>query len=222
MPSISKLAIIATIAACGAATAQTNKQNSDASNQKQPQQPLVERSYPLKSEADREKTAKAMQQLVVDLLATFNNYKEVHWDLNGPLYLVLHEFYQSQADYYRMKSDVFAERALHVGYTIDGRYTTIARTTTLPPLPAGIITDNESLKLQIDRVTILQKEVYDDIDALEKSDPVTANQLQDLAYGIDKNLWQMRVHLSKPGSLGEDLPWAAQQGHNYPGAASGK
>ena len=222
MPSISKLAFIATIAVCGAATAQTNKQNSDISNQKQPQPPLVERSYPLKSEADREKTVKAMQQLVVDLLATFNNYKEVHWDLNGPLYLVLHEFYQQQADYYRMKSDVFAERALHVGYTIDGRYTTIARTTTLPPLPAGIITDNESLQLQVDRVTILQKEVYDDIDALEKSDPVTANQLQDLAYGIDKNLWQMRIHLTKPGSLGEDLPWAPKQAHNYTSTTPGK
>ena len=222
MPSTSTLAIIATIAVCAAAPAQTNKQNSDISNQKQPQSPLVERSYPLKSEADRERTAKAMQQLVVDLLATFNNYKEVHWDLNGPLYLVIHEFYQLQADYYRMKSDVFAERALHVGYTIDGRYTTIARTTTLPPLPAGVITDNESLKLQIDRVTILQKEVYDDIDALEKSDPVTANQLQDLAYGIDKNLWQMRIHLTKPGSLGEDLPWAPQQGHNYTATTPGK
>ena len=181
------------------------------SNEKLAQPARIEKSYPLSNEQDREKSTKLMQQLVVDLLATFNNYKEVHWNLNGPLYLVLHEFYQAQADYYRGKADVFAERALHLGYSIDGRYSTIAKTTTLPDLPAGYVTDNDSIKLQIDRVTILQKEVYKDIDLTEKSDPVTSNQLQDLAYGIDKNLWQLRIHLQKPGSLGQDLPWAAQQ-----------
>ncbi len=181
------------------------------SNEKFPQPPRMERSYPLQSEADRQKTSKLMQQLVVDLLGTFNQYKEVHWDLNGPLYLVLHEFYQQQADYYRMKADIFAERSLHVGYSIDGRYSTVAKTTKLPDLPAGYVTDNDSIKLMIERVTVLQKEVYEDIDATEKSDPVTSNQLQDLAYGIDKNLWQLRIHLEKPGGMGEDLPWAAQQ-----------
>jgi len=181
------------------------------SNEKFPQPPRIERSYPLQSEADREKTAKLMQQLVVDLLGTFNQYKEVHWNLNGPLYLVLHEFYQKQADYYRTKADIFAERTLHVGYSIDGRYSTIAKTSKLPDLPPGYVTDNDSIKLMIDRVTVLQKEVYADIDATEKSDPVTSNQLQDLAYGIDKNLWQLRIHLQKPGGLGEDLPWVGQQ-----------
>lgn len=191
-------------------TVMTSAQSS-SSNEKLPQTERIQRSYPLAMEKDREKTAKLMQQLVVDLLATFNNYKETHWDLNGPLYLVLHEFYQAQADYYRGKADVFAERALHVGYSIDGRYSTIAKTTKLPELPAGYITDNDSIKLQIDRVTVLQKEVYSDIEATEKSDPVTSNQLQDLAYGIDKNLWQLRVHLQKPGGLGEDLPWVSTQ-----------
>lgn len=184
------------------------------SNEKLPQPPRIEQAYPLANEAAREKTAKLMQQLVVDLLATFNNYKEAHWNLNGPLYLTLHEFYQYQADYYRGKADVFAERTLHVGYSIDGRYSTIARTTTLPDLPAGYITDNDTLKLQLDRVKILDKEVYSDIDALSQSDPVTANKLQDLAYDIDKNMWQLRIFIQKPGGLGQDLPWTAQQGRS--------
>ncbi len=197
-----------------ATLAQSSPGQTTQSNEKLPQSPRIEKSYPLTSDQDRLKTAKLMQQLVVDLLATFNNYKETHWNLNGPLYLVLHEFYQTQADYYRGKSDLFAERVLQLGYSIDGRYSTIAKTTSLPELPAGYVTDNDSIKLQIDRVTILQKEVYSDIDALEKSDPVTANQLQDLAYGIDKNLWQLRVHVQKPGGPGQDLPWAAQQGRS--------
>ena len=184
------------------------------SNEKLPQSPRIEHSYPLPTDADREKTAKLMQQLVVDLLTTFNDYKEVHWDLNGPLYLVLHEYYQTQADFYRTQADIFAERDLQLGYSIDGRYSTIAKTSTLPDLPSGYITDNDSIKLMIDRVTVLQKEVYSDIDATEKSDPVTSNKLQDLAYYVDKNLWQLRIHLAKPGGPGDDLPWAAQQGRH--------
>ena len=198
------LAAVCTPALCAQAAPQQ-------SNEKLPQPPVVTNSYPLANEADREKTVKLTQQLVVDLLATFNDYKEAHWNLNGPLYLVLHEYYQGQADYYRKEADVFAERTLHMGYSVDGRYSTIARTSTLPEMPAGYITDDDSLKLMIERVTVLDKEIYSDIAALNNSDPVTSNQLQDLAYVTDKNLWQLRIHLAKPGGLGADLPWAAQQ-----------
>lgn len=182
------------------------------SNQRLPQPKSVENAYPLKSSADREKTTKFCQQLTVDLLASFNNAKQSHWNVNGPLYLPLHELYQEQADFYRGQADVFAERALQVGYSVDGRYGTIAKTSKITEMPGGYQTDNESLKLQLERQTQLQKEAYDGIELLENSDPVTANKLQDLAYMIDKNLWQLRIHLQKPGGRGEDLPYSPAQG----------
>ncbi len=185
--------------------------------EKLPQPKRIEDSYPLPSDADREKTAKLLQQLVVDLLALFNQSKEAHWNLNGPLYLPLHEQYQEQADYFRAKADVFAERNLALGYSVDGRYSTIARTTKIPDFPGGYVTDTESLKLLIDRITVLQKEVYQDLRAIQDSDPPTSNQLQDLAFGVDKNLWKLRIHLQKPGSTGQDLPWTGQQGRERAG-----
>ncbi len=184
---------------------------SQGSNQKLPQPKRVEDAYPLKDEVDRQKTARITQQMTVDLLALFNQYKQSHWNVNGPLYLPLHEFYQESADYYRGQADVFAERSLHLGFSADGRYSTIARTTKIPDFPAGYVTDNESLKLLLDRVTVLQKEVYTFIKETEESDPPTSNKLQDLAYEIDKNLWQLRIHLQKPGGLGQDLPYAPVQ-----------
>ncbi len=184
------------------------------SNEKLPQPKRIEDSYPLTSEADRVKVAKLMQQLTVDLLALFNQNKEAHWNVNGSLYLSLHEFYQGQADFYRMQADLFAERALQLGFSIDGRYSTIAKTTNIPEFPAGYVTDNESLKLLLDRITVLQKEIYTDIRETEESDPVTSNKLQDLAYGVDKNLWQLRIHLQKPGGTGDNLPYSGQQGRD--------
>ena len=188
------------------------------SNEKVTGQPRrIEDSYPLANDADREKSAKLLQQIVVDLLALFADYKQAHWNLNGPLYLSLHEYYQDQADKYRMYADVFAERILHLDYSVDGRHGTVARTTVIPDPPAGYQTDNESIKLLIDRVTVFQKEVYQGIKTTEDTDAPTSNKLQDLAYEVDKNLWQLRIHLQKPGGPGEDLPWKNQQARDRAG-----
>ena len=191
------------------------------SNEKIPSPKRIEDSYPLTSDAARAKSARLLQQSVVDLLTLFNDYKEAHWNLNGPLYLPLHEYYQGQADLYRKYADIFAERDLSLGYSIDGRYQTIAKTTKIPEMPAGYLTDNESLQLLVDRVTIFQKEVYQAIRDTSESDPPTSNKYQDLAYDVDHDLWQLRIHLKQPGSLGKNLPWAAQQTRNRAGA-SGK
>ena len=177
-----------------------------------PQPGRVEYSYPLKGDQERSKSVKALQQLTVDLLALHNMYKEAHWDLTGPLYLPLHEYFQQQADFYLQQADLFAERVLHLGASVDGRFSTIARTTKLAELPDGYLTDDHSLKLLLDRVTVLQKEIYELIGETEASDPPTANKLQDLAYSVDKNLWQLRAHLQKPSSRRGDLPWFRYQG----------
>ena len=172
----------------------------------------VEYSYPLKDDEERRKSVKALQQLTVDLLALHNMYKEAHWDLTGPLYLQLHEYYQQQADFYLQQADLFAERVLQLGSSVDGRFSTIARTTKLAEMPEGYLTDDHSIKLLLDRVTVLQKEIYELIGETEQSDPPTANKLQDLAYSVDKNLWQLRAHIQKPSSRRGDLPWVRYQG----------
>jgi starvation-inducible DNA-binding protein len=185
----------------------------EKSNEKLSQPKRIEHSYPLAGDQERVKSVRLLQQLTVDLLAVFNLYKEAHWDLSGPLYLQLHEYYDQQAEFYHKQADVFAERVLHLGYSVDGRYATIARTTTIPEFPAGYLTDNESLRLLVERVTVLQKEIYKGIQETEQSDPPTSNRLQDLAYSVDKNLWQLRIHLQEPGGQGANLPWSSQRGH---------
>jgi len=176
------------------------------SNEKFPQSKGIENSYPLTSDSARTKVVRIMQQITVDLLAVFNQNKEAHWNVNGSLYLPLHAFYQEQADFYRTQADLFAERALQLSYGIDGRYSTICKTTNIPDFPGGYITDIESKKLLLDRIKILQKEVYNYVRETEDIEKVTSNKLQDLGYEVDKNLWKLRIHLQKPGGSGEVLP----------------
>jgi len=145
-----------------------------------PQSGRIEYSYPpLKGDQERSKSVKALQQLTVDLLALHNMYKVAHWDLTGPLYVPLHEYFQQQADFYLQQADLFAERVLHLGASVDGRFSTIASTTKLAEMPDGYLTDDHSLKLLLDRVTVLQKEIYDLIVETEASDPPSSNKLQD-------------------------------------------
>ncbi|HEY2156620.1 MAG TPA: DNA starvation/stationary phase protection protein [Isosphaeraceae bacterium] len=181
------------------------------SNQRLPQPARISESYPLKGDDERLKSVKGLQQLTVDLLAIVNVYKESHWDVSGSLYLQLHAYYDAQADFYREQADTFAERVLHLGFSVDGRYSTIARTSKIPEMPPGYLSDDESLKLLVERVSVLQKEIYDLLHETEESDPPTSNKLQDLAYFVDKNLWQLRIHVQKPGGLGQDLPWTPQK-----------
>jgi starvation-inducible DNA-binding protein len=144
---------------------------------------------------------------VFDLLAISNSYKEAHWNLTGPLLLPLHEYYQEWADEYREHADTFAEGILQMGWSVDGRYATIARTTSIPDMPAGYLSDDDTWRLLITRLTLLQTEVYEDISKTEQSDAPTSNLLQQLAHDLDYNLWQLRVHLKRPGSLDQLLPW---------------
>ena len=64
------------------------------SNERIPSPPRLEDSLPLAGEADRAKSSKILQQTTVHLLTLFNDYKQAHWNLNGPLYISLHEYYQ--------------------------------------------------------------------------------------------------------------------------------
>ena len=173
----------------------------------------VEYSYPLKGDEERLKSVAGLQQLAVDLLALHNIYQEAHWDLTGPLFLPLHEYYRRQADFYLRKADTLAGRLLQLGSSVDGRLSTIASTTELAEMPEGYLADDRSLKLLLDRVTVLQKEVYELIGETGAGDPPTSHTLKELARAVDKDLWQLRAHLQKPSSLRGDLPWGRQRVH---------
>jgi starvation-inducible DNA-binding protein len=188
-----------------------------ASDESKRQPGRVDYSYPLNGDEERRKSVTGLQQLTVDLLALHNMYKEAHWDLTGPLFLQLHEYYRRQADFYLQQADAFAERVLQLGSSVDARFSTIARTTKLAEMPDGYLTDDHSLKLLLDRVTVLQKEIYELIGETGSSDPPTSSKLQDLAHSVDKDLWQLRAHLQKPSSRRGDLPWVRQQGHEPSG-----
>lgn len=186
-----------------------------ADNQNLPQAKLLEQSLPLSGGDDRIKSVRRLQQILFDVLAIQSDYKQAHWNLTGPLYLPLHHYYDEEAEYYRKAADVLAERVLALGHSADGRPVAVARQSRLEAFPAGYVSDGESLRLLIARLITLQEETYRALRELEDTDPPTSNQL---AFHVDKNLWQLRAHLMKPAVGGGRLPWADKKGGEPRGA----
>lgn len=147
-------------------------------------------------EADKRKpVTDDLQATVVELLELFHEAKQSHWNIRGPLYLPLHEKLQENADAYRKYADVLAERVLQVGNPIDGRVSVIAATANLGEFPGGNLSDKQVLILMTERITTVAKRVRQRIEHLSKIDEVTSNQLQELSYELDKQVWQFRVHM---------------------------
>ncbi len=147
-------------------------------------------------EADkRQPITQELQATVVELLELFHDSKQCHWNLRGPLYLPLHEKLQENADEYRKYADILAERVLQVGNPIDGRTGVVAATANLGDMPSGFLSDKQVLIVMTERITTVAKRVRKRIETMSKVDETTSNQLQELNYELDKQVWQFRVHM---------------------------
>jgi starvation-inducible DNA-binding protein len=175
-------------------------------NKPLPQGRLVEDSYPLTPQK-REATVAELQPQLTELIDLALQTKQAHWNVSGALYLSLHEQFDHQVEKYHGFSDRVAERILSLGYAADGRPQTIVRSSPLGIYPQGYVSDEQAIKLEIDRLTKITKNTTQRIERLSKIDPVSENLLQDIEYTLEKDLWQMRIHIQKPGGTGDSLPY---------------
>lgn len=120
--------------------------------------------------------------------------KQAHWNLVGPFYLPVHEFLGEAADRYATYADRIAERSLSLGYSVDGRPTTVAQTSGLTRFPNGFVRDSEAIDLISDRLDTIAIRSRARMERVGKLDGVTENIMQDIIEGFEHDLWQLRVH----------------------------
>lgn len=154
--------------------------------------PAADELVPLEA-GKRQTVSDVCEATVVELLQLYHDSKQSHWNLRGPIYLSLHEQLQENATLYLKYADILAERSLQVGRPIDGRTTVVAANANLGGFPGGYLSDKQVLILMDERINAVAKRVRQRIDQLDKVDQVTSNQLQDLSYQLDKQVWKFRV-----------------------------
>ncbi|OBA41662.1 DNA starvation/stationary phase protection protein [Nocardia sp. 852002-20019_SCH5090214] len=137
------------------------------------------------------KLAGHLQRVLTDLIALHLNGKQAHWNVVGHNFRDLHLQLDEIVDLAREYSDTVAERMRALDAVPDGRPTTLARATTLPPLPPGeqsTIDTVDALTAQLRGAAATAREVHDDVDA---EDPSTADLLHQLIDGLEKQAWML-------------------------------
>ena len=142
----------------------------------------------------RQVVAAELQGLLDDIIDLRLQTKQAHWNLVGPLYLPVHEFLGDAADRYAKFADRAAERSLSLGYSVDGRPSTVAAKSGLARFPNGFVRDSEAIDLISDRLDTISIRTRKRMEKVGKLDGVTENMLQEFIEAFEHDLWQMRVH----------------------------
>jgi starvation-inducible DNA-binding protein len=149
--------------------------------------------HPTLRHPEREAIGIELQAVLVTLTDLSLAGKQAHWNLVGREFRSLHLFLDELVDAWREASDTVAERAVALGHQPDGRAQTIARSTTLDPLPEGQILDEDVIRLFTELLTNAVGDIRERMDRLEDVDTVTADLLHGVVAALEENLWMVRV-----------------------------
>jgi starvation-inducible DNA-binding protein len=136
----------------------------------------------------------ALQQTLVELLDLALQGKQAHWNVEGPLFKPVHEGLDELVDQWRDWYDDVAERLAALGESPDGRPQTIARTSTVEPLPAGRLTDRVVLALVEARVAAVAAAVATRAAAIS-DDLASQDLLVEILRGLDEQRWMLKAQL---------------------------
>ncbi len=142
-----------------------------------------------------QRSVAALQNTLTELQALQLQTKQAHWNVSGTLFYTLHELLQEHYEGISKYADDTAERMLSVGASSDGRAITIVASSRLPEIPAGFIDDAQVIQFFIYQYETVGQRIFQRIGDVEKADPTTANQLQEVEAAIEKYQWQMRAFL---------------------------
>ena len=122
--------------------------------------------------------------------------KEAHWNVKGPNFIALHEFFdaiQGRIDTY---ADDIAERAVALGGVVSGTVRAAAAASSLAAYPTNITAEKDHLKALSERLGAFGKAAREAIDAADEADDKdTADLFTSMSRALDKDLWMIEAHL---------------------------
>ncbi|MEU6096104.1 DNA starvation/stationary phase protection protein [Streptomyces sp. NPDC047079] len=135
--------------------------------------------------------ARALQQILVDLVELHLQGKQAHWNLVGRNFRDLHLQLDEIVDEARESADAIAERMRALAAWPDGRSDTVAASTTLPAFPEGEV----GVKAVVDLVTARLRAAADTArahhDQVDSEDPSTADLLHGIIISLEKYAWMV-------------------------------
>jgi starvation-inducible DNA-binding protein len=136
----------------------------------------------------------ALAQLLADLQVHYTNLRNLHWNVKGPRFYVLHEKYEEMYNDVATKVDEVAERILQLDGTPEHRFSAYLNTANVKELPVvkdettGLRYVLDTLKALIAEERALLKK------ASEADDEVTVAMMSDYLSGQEKTVWMLAAY----------------------------
>jgi starvation-inducible DNA-binding protein len=136
----------------------------------------------------------ALAQLLADLQVHYTNLRNLHWNVKGPRFYVLHEKYEEMYNDVATKVDEVAERILQLDGTPEHRFSAYLNTANVKELPVvkdettGLRYVLDTLKALIAEERALLKK------ASEADDEVTVAMMSDYLSAQEKTVWMLAAY----------------------------
>jgi starvation-inducible DNA-binding protein len=136
--------------------------------------------------------ASVLEHTLTDLLNLGILAKQVHWNIVGPGFPVLHSLLDDVAALARDASDRIAERSMALGRHPDGRTETVAMNNPLPVPDLGPVRDTAVIVMFGTAFETVSTRLFARL-AAAACDPVTQALLTDIAGDLEKFAWMIRA-----------------------------
>jgi starvation-inducible DNA-binding protein len=140
--------------------------------------------------------ARVMQPVLVDLLGLALNGKQLHWHIQGRLFLPIHQRLDKVIKDARGFADDVAERLVALGVPADGRPPTVATTSNLPEVSPGFLSDDKVVSAIVDQLDATINRARAAIEPLEEMDKVSQDIVIDVLRELEMHRWMFAVQMS--------------------------
>ena len=141
----------------------------------------------------RDDVGNQMQATLVELVDLSLLGKQLHWSVVGPHFKPLHEQLDEFVDSWRELSDTVAERAVALGYYVDGQSAAVAAGSGLARLERGALDGHVVVRELAERLNDIADRVRERMDRMGDIDAVSQDVLIDVLHALEKQLWMIRV-----------------------------
>lgn len=156
---------------------------------------MFDTNIDIQADARRELVDMLNQQLA-DVITLHSQTKQAHWNIKGANFFQLHELYDALAGDIFGYIDDTAERVTALGGTALGTTELAANATSLPAYPLERISGVDTLKLLIERYSMMAASVRQGIArASELDDPTTEDLLTEMSRVLDEKLYFLESHI---------------------------
>jgi len=148
------------------------------------------------SEATRSRICELLNARLADAIDLGLEAKQAHWNVKGPQFIALHELFDQVHAVVVGHVDLLAERAVQLGGTAEGSLAVVAKRSTLPRTPGGLVDGAAHASALSDALAAAAKQTRAAIDAAARlEDAATADLFTEIARDLDKQLWFVEAHL---------------------------